>query len=156
MLGICYGMQLLAHQLGGHVAPASGRREYGPATLSVVIDPADDSQLFQIFQGIGASGAYSMSILTVYEMVPRAKLAVYGSLISIAIALATLTGPLLGGVINNNSTWRWIFYLKYVGISWIILPMLQTPPQPPSVLRSTFSRLTSIEILQVRDSRFCP
>src|SRR5579884_1750964 len=29
VLGICYGMQLLAHQLGGHVAPARGRREYG-------------------------------------------------------------------------------------------------------------------------------
>ena len=32
VLGICYGMQLLAHQLGGRVAP-SGSREYGPAVL---------------------------------------------------------------------------------------------------------------------------
>jgi GMP synthase (glutamine-hydrolysing) len=32
ILGICYGMQLLAHQLGGKVAP-SARREYGPANL---------------------------------------------------------------------------------------------------------------------------
>jgi len=34
-LGICYGMQALAHQLGGTVAHA-GRREYGPATLQAV------------------------------------------------------------------------------------------------------------------------
>jgi GMP synthase (glutamine-hydrolysing) len=34
VLGICYGMQLLAHCLGGQVAPA-GEREYGPAELSV-------------------------------------------------------------------------------------------------------------------------
>ncbi len=33
ILGICYGMQLLAHQLGGKVAPA-GAREYGFATIS--------------------------------------------------------------------------------------------------------------------------
>jgi GMP synthase (glutamine-hydrolysing) len=35
LLGICYGMQLLAHQLGGRVAGA-GKREYGPARVSVV------------------------------------------------------------------------------------------------------------------------
>jgi len=34
VLGICYGMQLLAHNLGGKVAPAQ-RREYGPALLQV-------------------------------------------------------------------------------------------------------------------------
>jgi GMP synthase (glutamine-hydrolysing) len=34
VLGICYGMQLIAHHLGGEVAPAT-RREYGPALLAV-------------------------------------------------------------------------------------------------------------------------
>ncbi len=37
ILGLCYGMQLLAHSLDGVVVP-SGRREYGPATATVV-DP---------------------------------------------------------------------------------------------------------------------
>ncbi len=36
VLGICYGMQLLAHQLGGRVAPASGQREYGAAELDLL------------------------------------------------------------------------------------------------------------------------
>lgn len=39
ILGICYGMQLLAHQLGGVVA-GSGRREFGPAGLQLN-DPAN-------------------------------------------------------------------------------------------------------------------
>lgn len=34
VLGICYGMQLMAHSLGGTVAPAS-QREFGHATVSV-------------------------------------------------------------------------------------------------------------------------
>jgi GMP synthase (glutamine-hydrolysing) len=38
VLGICYGMQLLAHQLGGRVEPHTGRREYGPAEISVLPD----------------------------------------------------------------------------------------------------------------------
>ena len=42
VLGICYGMQLLAHELGGKLA-ASTDREYGPAKLTV----AGDSPLFK-------------------------------------------------------------------------------------------------------------
>jgi len=34
VLGICYGMQLMAHELGGEVSP-SQQREYGPAELEV-------------------------------------------------------------------------------------------------------------------------
>ncbi len=34
VLGICYGLQLLAHALGGHVAP-SAKREYGAAEIEV-------------------------------------------------------------------------------------------------------------------------
>ncbi len=42
VLGICYGMQLLAHQLGGRVAPGD-RREYGHA---VIHRSASDDPLF--------------------------------------------------------------------------------------------------------------
>ena len=55
ILGICYGMQLLAQQLGGHVAYASGKREYGPATIEVLASTAKDRQNFRIFEGIAIS-----------------------------------------------------------------------------------------------------
>ena len=42
ILGLCYGMQLMAHTLGGRVV-AAGRREYGPARVKVI---AADSPLF--------------------------------------------------------------------------------------------------------------
>jgi len=42
VLGICYGMQLLAHQMGGKVGGAS-RREYGHA----ILHQSDDSPLFR-------------------------------------------------------------------------------------------------------------
>ncbi|BDG01570.1 glutamine-hydrolyzing GMP synthase [Anaeromyxobacter oryzae] len=42
VLGICYGLQLMAHELGGKVAKAA-HREYGPAT----IDVKASSPLFQ-------------------------------------------------------------------------------------------------------------
>ncbi len=42
VLGICYGMQLFAHQLGGRVAPGT-EREFGPASISRL----EHSQLFE-------------------------------------------------------------------------------------------------------------
>ncbi|HEV2217835.1 MAG TPA: glutamine-hydrolyzing GMP synthase [Candidatus Dormibacteraeota bacterium] len=44
VLGICYGMQLIAHHLGGKVDPGAAR-EYGPALLSV-------RQADRIFEGL--------------------------------------------------------------------------------------------------------
>jgi len=46
VLGICYGMQWLAHTLGGKVEPA-GRREYGPAQLEI----GRESKLFSGLPG---------------------------------------------------------------------------------------------------------
>jgi len=37
VLGICYGAQLMAHELGGDVMPTS-KREYGPATVQITKD----------------------------------------------------------------------------------------------------------------------
>jgi len=37
VLGICYGLQLMAHELGGDVIPAV-KREYGPATVTITTD----------------------------------------------------------------------------------------------------------------------
>jgi GMP synthase (glutamine-hydrolysing) len=37
VLGICYGAQLMAHELGGDVLPAT-KREYGPATVTITED----------------------------------------------------------------------------------------------------------------------
>lgn len=54
ILGICYGMQLLAHHLGGEVAPA-GQREYGPAELHL----GEESS--PLFSGLPSSSKVWMS-----------------------------------------------------------------------------------------------
>ena len=48
VLGICYGMQLIAHQLGGEVTP-SKKREYGKARLTLEKDG-------RLFKGLGFKG----------------------------------------------------------------------------------------------------
>jgi GMP synthase (glutamine-hydrolysing) len=46
VLGVCYGLQLMAHELGGKVANAA-HREFGPATI-------DASSSCELFQGLPA------------------------------------------------------------------------------------------------------
>lgn len=48
ILGICYGMQLLAHQMGGEVAPGA-RREYGPAEVHL------NTPVSPVFEGLPES-----------------------------------------------------------------------------------------------------
>ncbi|MFP4324291.1 MAG: glutamine-hydrolyzing GMP synthase, partial [Anaerolineales bacterium] len=53
VLGICYGLQAIAHALGGRVSPGP-KREFGPATLHT---EADDP----LFRGVPAQGRVWMS-----------------------------------------------------------------------------------------------
>ncbi|CAN5660133.1 glutamine-hydrolyzing GMP synthase [soil metagenome] len=53
MLGICYGLQLMAHELGGDVVPAS-TREYGPATVTITSGDG-------LFRGLAAQQQVWMS-----------------------------------------------------------------------------------------------
>jgi MFS family permease len=55
-----------------------------------------------------------MTVLITYEMVPKKSVPLYGGIISVVVALATVMGPIFGGLISENSTWQWIFYLTYV------------------------------------------
>ncbi len=55
LLGICYGAQLMAHELGGNVLPAT-RREYGPATISITADGGDG-----LFRGLDSDQPVWMS-----------------------------------------------------------------------------------------------
>lgn len=53
VLGICYGMHMLADQLGGKVEPHTGRREYGPAEIHLMPQGSDaPSDATALFHGI--------------------------------------------------------------------------------------------------------
>ena len=65
VLGICYGMQLMAHLLGGKVAK-SNEREFGPASVTV----AEGTGILHGFQ-VGASDTFWMSHGDRVEALPR-------------------------------------------------------------------------------------
>jgi MFS family permease len=53
-----------------------------------------------------------MAMVVFFEAVPPRWYGEGGGVLTGFIALATLVGPLLGGVISERTTWRWIFLLK--------------------------------------------
>ncbi len=63
ILGICYGMQFMAHELGGVVERAA-KREYGPATLTI-------TNHANLFSGLGKTSAVWMSHGDLVTKLPR-------------------------------------------------------------------------------------
>ena len=58
-----------------------------------------------------------MIILT--EACPRHLLQFMGALIGLVIATAGVLGPVLGGVLTEYASWRWVFWIKYVSCAFI-------------------------------------
>jgi len=58
VLGICYGMQIMAQCLGGEVQCATGRREFGPARMRIL----DRAGLFAGVQGSGDGGQQALDV----------------------------------------------------------------------------------------------
>ncbi|KAF7562019.1 hypothetical protein G7046_g2123 [Stylonectria norvegica] len=58
--------------------------------------------IFRAFQGIGGSGMYSLVFVVMAQIVPMDKIGICSGILSSVFALASLLGPILGGVISDN------------------------------------------------------
>ena len=89
----------------------------------------------RVLQGAAGGGLQPVSQAVLLESFPVNKrgqaMAVYG----MGIIVAPLLGPLLGGWITDNYTWRWIFYIN-VPVGILALLMIQTfVEDPPYISR---------------------
>ncbi|TRX95114.1 hypothetical protein FHL15_003806 [Xylaria flabelliformis] len=64
------------------------------------------------FQGVGASGTYALMVVFIYGLVPATMYTQYTAITMALLALAFALGPILGGLINELSTWKWAFLLN--------------------------------------------
>lgn len=62
--------------------------------------------------GIGAAGMMSGALLILAHSVPLEKRPVYSGLIGGMYGIASVAGPLLGGVFTDRVTWRWCFLIN--------------------------------------------
>lgn len=67
---------------------------------------------FRTFQGVGGAGLYSLAIIVLVETSTPKFAALMSSLIGATIAISGVLGPILGGVLTQYATWRWIFWIN--------------------------------------------
>ncbi|KFY77332.1 hypothetical protein V499_03250 [Pseudogymnoascus sp. VKM F-103] len=80
---------------------------------------------FRTLQGIGGSGLFSLSMIVLPQITPVKLWALMSSLVGMSFAFSYVLGPILGGVITHNSTWRWIYLFNapaaVLGIGLILI-----------------------------------
>ncbi|CAB5000459.1 MAG: DHA2 family efflux MFS transporter permease subunit [Actinobacteria bacterium] len=67
---------------------------------------------FRALQGIGAGGIFTLTMTIMGDVLPPRERGKYQGFMMSVFAVSTVLGPLIGGLIVDNTTWRWIFYMN--------------------------------------------
>ena len=87
--------------------------------------------LFRIVQGVGGGGLAPVAQAVLVDTFPPAKRAAAFALFTVVIVTAPAVGPVLGGWITDNYSWRWIFFINVpVGLLSLYLSnkLIHDPP----------------------------
>ncbi|HTX32596.1 MAG TPA: MDR family MFS transporter [Solirubrobacteraceae bacterium] len=77
---------------------------------------------FRAVQGLGAGGLIVLIQAVVGDVVPPRERGRYQGLFGAVFGVASVAGPLLGGVIVDSFSWRWIFYVNVpIGIVALVV-----------------------------------
>jgi EmrB/QacA subfamily drug resistance transporter len=106
---------------GGQLADMFGRRNaffVGAAifaSMSALGGAAPNESLLigaRVLMGIGGTLMWPAILGMTYEILPEEKAGLAGGIIIGAAGIGNALGPLLGGVLTQELSWRWIFFLN--------------------------------------------
>ncbi|KAF9701930.1 hypothetical protein EKO04_001172 [Ascochyta lentis] len=98
----------------------------------------DQLIIFRALQGMGGAGVYSITTIGFIQMVPPSFYTQITAVASSLMSLGLILGPLLGGAINQDGQWRWVFYMNLpAGALGLIVCLLAFPNHFPNHIRET-------------------
>ncbi|KAJ2897404.1 hypothetical protein MKZ38_004705 [Zalerion maritima] len=99
--------------------------------------------------GAGASGLMNGAVCIITSLVPLHRRPSITGLILSMTGVGTVLGPVVGGVLTEQLSWRWCFYFTLIaGIFPLTFMLIITIPEPRT---KTFLRLTPQSIIKTLD-----
>jgi EmrB/QacA subfamily drug resistance transporter len=82
----------------------------------------------RVVQGAAAGGLMALAMAAVGDLVEPRERGRYQGYIAAAFAVATIVGPLIGGVLVDHASWRWVFFVNLpVGVAALTGLALRLP-----------------------------
>jgi EmrB/QacA subfamily drug resistance transporter len=67
---------------------------------------------FRVVQGVGAGGLFALAHATIGVIIPPRERGRYQGLLGSTFIFGSIIGPALGGVLVDQASWRWAFYVN--------------------------------------------
>ncbi|KAJ5293876.1 hypothetical protein N7508_008697 [Penicillium antarcticum] len=90
--------------------------------------------------GIGSAGIFSGALIILAHSVALEKRPMYSGFIGSMYGIASVAGPLLGGVFTDKVSWRWCFYINLpIGAITVVVIAIFFPAPNRQIKNSTWS-----------------
>ena len=89
----------------------------------------------RIFQGIGGGALQPLAQAIMLESFPPAKRGAAMAAYAMGVVVAPIMGPLVGGWITDNYSWRWIFYIN-IPVGLVAIAMIRRFIHDPNYIRN--------------------
>ncbi|MER5933509.1 MDR family MFS transporter [Streptomyces sp. NPDC002054] len=97
--------------------------------------------LWRGVQGLGAGGLMVTSMALIADVVPLRERGAYQGAIGAVFGIATVIGPLLGGLFTDHLSWRWAFYVNVPLAILVVIAAARTIPSVRSAARPVIDYL---------------